>query len=135
MPRSVPVQTGVERIEQGLGLAGEVAQGPVLEGGAQPRLGQQVREDLLAALGEEAQIAREGVGIVPAGGEQELQRPRLGQAVVVLNVGDSVSIQADSGSDAPIVDASSISTGQADPDPVATTPDTATEDTDTASEV
>ncbi len=54
--------------------------------------------------------------------------------VVVLNVGDSVSIQADSGSDAPIVDASSISTGQADPDPVATTPDTATEDTDTASE-
>ena len=54
--------------------------------------------------------------------------------VVVLNVGDSVSIQADSGSDAPIVDASSISTGQADPDPVATTPDTAAEDTDTASE-
>ncbi len=54
--------------------------------------------------------------------------------VVVLNVGDSVSIQADSGSDAPIVDASSISTGQADPDPVATTPDATPEDTAPASE-
>ncbi len=56
--------------------------------------------------------------------------------VVVLNVGDQVSIQADSASDAPIIDASSISTGQSDPDPVTTTPEqtTAPEDTDTASE-
>lgn len=56
--------------------------------------------------------------------------------VVVLNVGDLVSIQADSASDAPIVDASSISTGQADPDPVATTPEQTAppEDTDTVPE-
>ena len=54
--------------------------------------------------------------------------------VVVLNVGDSVRIQADSASDAPIIDASSISTGHADPDPVATTPDATPEDTDPASE-
>ncbi len=56
--------------------------------------------------------------------------------VVVLNVGDQVSIQADSASDAAIVDASSISTGQSDPDPVTTTPEptTAPEGTDTVSE-
>ena len=56
--------------------------------------------------------------------------------VVVLNVGDQVSIQADSASDAAIVDASSSSTGQSDPDPVTTTPEptTAPEGTDTVSE-
>lgn len=50
----------------------------------------------------------------------------LSAPIVTLNVGDSVTIQVSpEGSDQPIVDASSITTGAAEPDPVETTEDTA----------
>ena len=68
--------------QQGLTLLGHGLQGPGLEGRAEAGLLLQVGKDLLPALGEEANVAGEGVRVVLPALQQELQGCRLGQAVV-----------------------------------------------------